>query len=208
MEVNQGDASSAAVTAVVSDTNMRKVPGVTAAEGGSHPCILSWGRPFPHSRPSPFLLGSFLCQPKRHAGKLGKGRCRSHQKWMWSKIVLCHFHTKSVIKNKGGRLAVFTCWSFHCLIMGQKPGEVKVLCPEWGLSRSGQSGHGRPRGAERGSLLSAGRRSFAVQAGVQLGLPHHAVEGARVGLLAHLLAHVEGGPGCGAGALQCATPLS
>ena len=141
MEGSQGDASSAAICADASDTKFVKTPGVTAAGGASHFCTVPLGA-LPDSRPSPFLP-ALPFQLNRHFGNLGKGQGGSQEGGMWWKIVLCHFQTKPIFKNKGGGLTGLIHQSSHRLI-GQKPGDATVLCPDWRFPRSGKNG--APRG--------------------------------------------------------------
>jgi len=94
MEVSQGDASSAAVTNVTSDTHMRKLPGLTAAEGGGHRCTLSYGGPPPVPTQAPLSPLFFYSNPEDTLGSLARAAAGA-TKGMWLKIVLCHFQMKS-----------------------------------------------------------------------------------------------------------------
>ena len=91
----------------------------------------------------PLSPSSFPFQLNRHFGNLGKGQGGSQEGGMWWKIVLCHFQTKPIFKNKGGGLTGLIHQSSHRLI-GQKPGDATVLCPDWRFPRSGKNG--APRG--------------------------------------------------------------
>lgn len=196
MEASRGDASSA----VTSDTNVRQVPGLTAAEGAVTP---RGALPAGPTQPlSPQLF--FYSNPKDTWGSLARVAAGATKGGCGQRLCSVISKQSPFLKRRWGCQVSYL--SSQCL-SDRKPGEATVLSPDGGLPRSGHKGQGRPPRAERGRLASQGWRSFAVQVGVQLGFPHHAVKGARVGFLSHLLPHVEGGPGCGAGALQRAPPL-
>lgn len=180
------------------------------ATGAWAPCCRRGGHArgggCPQTPPSLFLPSSFFySHPKDTRGSLARLAAGATQGGCGPRLCSVISKRSQVLKRRrAGRSPV-------CPLLASpvgSPARPRCRAPTEGLPRSGHKGQGRPPGTGRGRLASPGRRSFTVQAGVQLGFAHHAVEGARVGFLAHLLPHMEGGPGGGARALQRAPPLA